>query len=98
MRVEAVSVRFLLVIAVLLIAGTVMAFAQPRNCGPLPNMLRWLAERYQEFPVFTGRGAQPGQRIVVTRAGTGTWTVIAITGDFACIMGAGRESEMNRGI
>ncbi|WP_127524090.1 hypothetical protein [Mesorhizobium sp. Z1-4] len=92
------SWRFTIIVAGLLVLGmTLVAFAQNQSCAPIAHLMQWLAQEYNEFPIFAGQGTQPGQRVIVTRADSGTWTVIAVSGDVACMVASGRQSKMDKG-
>lgn len=66
-------------------------------CAPLPDVLARFEHDFGERMIFAGRSDQSG--VIVLRAQTETWSLLAIDKDrdVACLIGAGGESEDARG-
>jgi hypothetical protein len=73
------------------------AHALQLACGPLPILLKQLADRDHEFVVMTGNNAD-GQKMLVTRSDAGTFTVLLGDGKGACVILAGEKAEFDNGI
>ncbi len=71
---------------------------KPIQCGK-PNEIIKIPEQYGEKPMVTGTGlaVQPNgpgfqvQMILGVNPKTGTWTLIEMTAEQACVLGAGKE-------
>ena len=84
-----------LAIAVMLAIGVTMALAQARFCLPEKAMLEWLYKMAGEHPVFRGDGRN---RIILTRADAGNWTLIALEPSRACVIAQGTRSRGDKGV
>ncbi|AEH88217.1 hypothetical protein [Mesorhizobium opportunistum] len=88
--------RFLLLAALTFLAAR-PAYAVQLACGPVPILLKQLADRYHEFVVMSGDNAD-GQKVLVTRSDAGTFTVLLGDGKGACVILAGAKAEFDNGI
>lgn len=92
------AVVLIAVCIVMIIALTIRpAGAAQLSCGPLPQMLKQLADRYHEFPVMAANNAD-GAKVLVTRSDAGTFTVLLGAGKGACVILAGDKAEFDNGI
>lgn len=96
-------IRRVLIIAGILIAVCLTmimwlsaAHAAQLACGPLPMLLKQLADRYHEFVVLAANNAD-GHKVMVTRSDAGTFTVLLGDGKGACIILAGDKAEFDNG-
>lgn len=77
----------ILVIVILGIASS-MAKAQAQQCGPREDVLKLIAEKYGESPIFDGL-TQTSNILVTVNSGTGTWSVLTLQGELACLRASG---------
>jgi hypothetical protein len=64
------------------------------SCGPREQLVKVLAERYEENPVGIGL-AQPGQVVEIFASSSGSWTMLMTMPDGkACLIAAGENWEM----
>lgn len=96
-----VAVVLLILIALCLAMITFLtvqsAQAAQLQCGPLPLLLKQLADRYHEFVVMAANNAD-GHKVMVTRSDAGTFTVLLGDGKGACVILAGDKAEFDNGI
>lgn len=75
------------------LVGPSEALAQA-SCGPRDQIVKVLADQYQEDPVGIGL-ARPGQVIEVFASQAGTWSMVMTMPDGkACLIAAGDNWEM----
>jgi len=91
----------LLTLIALCLAAIIFLSIRPAHalqlaCGPVPVLLKQLAERYHEFVVMTGNNAD-GQKMLITRSDAGTFTVLLGDGKGACAILMGEKSEFDNG-
>ena len=87
---------FLALIATGLFAALIAcppAQAAEAKCGNAEHMLSTLPNDFGETIVWTGV-TKPGVRFVLFQSSEGTWTLVALHGIMACIIGVGVDGEM----
>lgn len=96
-----VAVVLLILIALCLAMITFLTVQSARaaqlHCGPLPLLLKQLADRYHEFVAMAANNAD-GHKVMVTRSDAGTFTVLLGDGKGACVILAGDKAEFDNGI
>ncbi len=72
-----------------MLAGCATAVAQEPICGDRTNLVKQLAEKYQEHPV--GRGVNTrGYMVELLTGESGTWTImVSQANGWACLVAAG---------
>ncbi len=71
------------------LGGPAVANHQGLQCGSYPDMVSQLIERFGETPLpITFIGAQGVLQFYANKE-TGSWTVLRITGEIACMMASG---------
>jgi hypothetical protein len=85
----------LLSIAMVLLLSHKPASAQPA-CGPLPDLLERLRDRFKEFAVFAGNA--PEGQIIVTLSDDGDFTIIHAKEGLGCVLATGKHGAFDRGI
>jgi hypothetical protein len=81
---------------VLLLSSERPASAQ-MACGPLPDLIERLRDRFKEFVVFEGKGTPEGQ-IFITMSDDGEFTIIQAKGELGCIIVTGKNGEFDKGV
>ena len=67
---------------------------KPIICDSTQKIIRSLVENYNEKPVWTGKDARDDSRYsLFINNKTGTWTLLQMTPEVACILGVGDESK-----
>ncbi len=92
------AATLLIGIAICLAAITVLivrAHADPLPCGPLPVLLKSLAELYHEFVVMSGSAT--GQQFLVLKSDAGTFSVLMGNGKTACLVMSGEKAQFDNG-
>jgi hypothetical protein len=91
--------RFLTVAFLFCLSGTV-ANAQPFEsrkpvlCDDTKTLIKSLTENYNEKPIWTARNPVDHTRFgLFVNSKTGSWTLLQMTPDIACILGVGEESS-----
>jgi hypothetical protein len=91
----------LVVVAFLLSLTSSIANAQPFEsrkpilCDNTKILLQSLTENYNEQPIWTARNPVDNTRFgLFVNAKTGSWTLIQMTSEIACIIGVGEESSI----
>lgn len=64
------------------------ALAQTPQCGPKADVLKMIAEKYGESPIFDG-ATRSSQVIVTVNSDTGTWSVLSLNAELACLRASG---------
>jgi hypothetical protein len=95
------TVAFIAAALLALILGMIVhldrAHAAPAaSCGPLQPFLDQLAQRYHEYIVI--RGDVADQKMIVTAADNGSFSVLLTDGKTACMILAGEKAELDKGI
>jgi hypothetical protein len=68
------------------------ASAAPANCGPRPDLLKQLANKYSEAPVAIGLSNTGALVEVLTSDSGDTWTILVSKPDgTSCLVAAGEE-------
>ncbi len=71
--------------------GPAVANHQGIQCGPYPDMVSQLIERFGETPLpITFIGTQGVLQFYANKE-TGSWTVLRVTGETACMMASGES-------
>lgn len=66
---------------------------KPVICDTSPEkIIKSLIENYKEKPVWTAKGEGSNVTLFVNKT-TNTWTMLQYTSEWACIIGAGGDSE-----
>lgn len=65
-------------------------------CRPSAEMLTLLLSEFDEYPLITAHAR--GASFVLTRANDGSWTLLRIAGDMACVVSMGRSSDVGKGV
>ncbi|WP_136617084.1 MULTISPECIES: hypothetical protein [Mesorhizobium] len=96
------AAAILLILITLCLAAITVLTIRPAHalqlaCGPLPVLLKQLADRYHEFVVMTGSNLD-GQQMLVTRSDAGTFTVLLGDAKGACVILAGEKAAFDNGI
>lgn len=71
------------------------AHADPLPCGPLPVMLKSLADLYHEFAVMSGDAT--GRQLIILKSDTGTFSVLLGNGKVACLVMSGEKAQFDNG-
>jgi hypothetical protein len=66
-------------------------------CGQEKQLLDGLAAHSHEFVVLTGELIS-GKRMIVTMAGSGSFSIIESDGNIACMVAAGEKAEIDNGV
>ncbi|MER9196413.1 hypothetical protein NKI13_24530 [Mesorhizobium australicum] len=74
---------------------TIRAHAAPPPCGPLPVLLKSLADLYHEFVVMSGDAT--GQQMLVLKSDAGTFSVLLGNGKIACLIMSGEKAQFDNG-
>lgn len=64
-------------------------------CDTERALLDMLARNFGEWPAWAGTWA--GGKFIVTRAGTGSWSLVRVDGQRACITAAGTANRFDKG-
>ena len=68
--------------------------SKPVLCDNVQSIIRGLTENYNEKPVWTARNPVDDTRFALfVNAKEGTWTLLQMTTEIACIIGVGKESK-----
>jgi hypothetical protein len=59
------------------------------NCGSLKATVRELVETFKERPLVVGNTLEGFSLLLMLNPETGTWTLLLVSGDRACILVAG---------
>lgn len=77
-----------------------IAYAQPFEarkpvlCDNVQSLIKGLTENYNEKPVWTARNPVDDTRFALfVNPKEGTWTLLQMTQEVACIIGVGQESK-----
>lgn len=92
-----IAAGILIAVSLAMIGWLSAAHAAQLQCGPLPLLLKQLADRYHEFVVMSANNAD-GANVLVTRSDKGTFTVLLGDGKGACVILAGDKAEFDNGI
>ena len=89
-----------LVMAFLFCLSSTIANAQPFEtrkpvlCDDVKTLIRGLTENYNEKPVWTARNPVDDTRFALfVNNKDGSWTLLQMTTEIACIIGVGQESK-----
>ncbi len=67
---------------------------KPVLCDNVQTLIKGLTENYNEKPVWTARNPQDDTRYALfVNDREGTWTLLQMTTEIACIIGVGKESN-----
>ncbi|WP_215732086.1 hypothetical protein [Mesorhizobium loti] len=96
-------IRRVLIVAGILIAVclaaitflTIRAHADPLPCGPLPVLLKNLADRFHEFVVMSGDAT--GRQMLILKSDAGTFSVLLGNGKVACLVMSGEKAQFDNG-
>lgn len=90
-----------LTVAFLLCLASNVADAQPFEsrkpvlCDNSKTLIQSLTENYNEKPIWTASNPVDNTRFALfVNAKTGSWTLLQMTPDIACIIGVGEESSL----
>ena len=68
--------------------------SKPVLCDNVQSIIRGLTENYNEKPVWTARNPVDDTRYALfVNDRKGTWTLLQMTTEIACIIGVGQESK-----
>ena len=68
--------------------------SKPVLCDNVQSIIRGLTENYNEKPVWTARNPVDDTRYALfVNAKEGSWTLLQMTTEIACIIGVGQESK-----
>lgn len=68
--------------------------SKPVLCDNVQSIIRGLTENYNEKPVWTARNPVDDTRYALfVNAKDGSWTLLQMTTEIACIIGVGQESK-----
>jgi hypothetical protein len=67
---------------------------KPVLCDDVRRILKGLTENYNEKPVWTARNPEDDTRFALfVNNKDGSWTLLQMTSEIACIIGVGQESR-----
>lgn len=67
---------------------------KPVLCDNIQSIIKGLTENYNEKPVWTARNPADDTRFALfLNSKEGTWTLLQMTTEVACIIGVGQESK-----
>lgn len=67
---------------------------KPVLCDNIQSIIKGLTENYNEKPVWTARNPVDDTRFALfLNSKEGTWTLLQMTTEVACIIGVGQESK-----
>lgn len=89
-----------LALAFLFCLTSSIAYAEPFEarkpvlCDNVQTLIKGLTENYNEKPVWTAKNPQDDTRYALfVNDREGTWTLLQMTTEVACIIGVGQESK-----
>lgn len=89
-----------LALAFLFCLNSSIAYAEPFEarkpvlCDNVQTLIKGLTENYNEKPVWTAKNPQDDTRYALfVNSKEGTWTLLQMTSEVACIIGVGQESK-----
>lgn len=85
---------FLLSLASPIVNAQAFEARKPVLCDNVQRIIKGLTEDYNEKPVWTARNPADDTRFALfVNAKEGTWTLLQMTTEVACIIGVGQESK-----
>lgn len=67
---------------------------KPVVCDETKRVIQALTENYDEKPLWTAKDQDDGTRYsLFVNKKNGTWTILQMNPEYACILGVGEESE-----
>ena len=68
---------------------------KPVLCDNVQKLIKGLTEDYKEKPIWTARNPVDDTRFALfVNSKEGTWTLLQMTTEIACIIGVGQESKL----
>lgn len=93
-----VVVAFLLCLASPIVNAQAFEARKPILCDNAQVMIKSLTEQYNEKPVWTAKNPQDDTRFsLFLNEKAGTWTLLQMTPEVACILGVGEDSKFYLG-
>lgn len=85
---------FLLSLASPIVNAQAFESSKPILCDNIQSIIKGLTESYNEKPVWTARNPVDNSRFALfLNAKEGTWTLLQMNTEVACIIGVGQESK-----
>jgi hypothetical protein len=89
-----VTVAFLFCLTSSIAYAQAFETRKPVLCDNIQSIIKGLTENYNEKPVWTARNPVDDTRFALfINAKEGTWTLLQMTKEIACIIGVGQESK-----
>jgi hypothetical protein len=79
----------------LLVSATFPYTVIPKDtvCAPVNEILKEIMEEYKEEPIwYGGRNSEDSKTVLFVDRTTGSWSVVIMTNEIACLLDAGDES------
>ncbi len=90
-----IAVAFLFCLSSSIANAQAFQSEKPVICDKTKNVIEFLTSRYNEKPIWTGKDARDETRYsLFVNSKTGSWTLLQMTPEYACLLGIGDNSKL----